>query len=191
MRLLNAAQAGGDEVSADSDISGAKLEFELELERPPSACEAEKITRVQQRLVDGLTTTMTCGCLMLRRLEATRRALTVYNSDISGAKLELELELQLEFELELELELELERPPAVAEWRILFCIMNLHIKSTASSVGARKFGFVKASMRMKAPPEGRRVKTKGVERNERVPPKATPSACETVLSKDYYLIVKL
>ena len=97
------------------------------------------------------------------------------DSDISGAKLELELEHELELE---------RPPPAVAEWRILFCIMNLHIKSTASSVGARKFGFVKASMRMKAPPEGRRVKTKGVERNERVPPKATPSACETVLSKD-------
>jgi hypothetical protein len=35
------AQAGGDEVSVDSDISGAKLELELEheleLERPPAA----------------------------------------------------------------------------------------------------------------------------------------------------------
>ncbi len=39
VRLLNAAQAGGDEVRADSNNSGAKLE--LEFERPPPACEAD------------------------------------------------------------------------------------------------------------------------------------------------------
>ena len=45
VRLLHAAQAGGDEVSTDSDNSGAKLE--LELERPPPACEAEMMIRTQ------------------------------------------------------------------------------------------------------------------------------------------------
>ncbi len=44
-RLLNSAQVGGDEVSTDSINSGAKLD--LELERPPPACEAEIITRAQ------------------------------------------------------------------------------------------------------------------------------------------------
>jgi hypothetical protein len=53
-RLLNAAQAGGDEVSADIDISGAKFDLELELERPPLACvscrHGDSITRKTLRV---------------------------------------------------------------------------------------------------------------------------------------------